>query len=283
MKNTSVLVVVGRTASGKSALAVKLAKKFNGEIISADSRQVYKKLDIGTGKITQREMKGIPHHLLDIVNPKNTFSVADFKILAETKIKQIIERGHLPILCGGTGFYVDAIIKGIILPQVAPNNPLRKKLSLKSATENFEYLKKIDPIRAKNIDPHNNARIIRAIEIAKALGKVPKIKSRKLPYKFIKIGILPTMDYRKVVETRVKNMFKKGLLKEIENLKKSGISQKRLTEFGFEYNKPTLEKVVSGTLKYAKRQDTWWKRDNEINWFKPNSKKEIEEFIQRSL
>jgi len=263
-----ILVILGQTATGKSALAVKIAKKIDGEIISADSRQVYKNLDIGTGKITKKEMRGIPHHLLDVANPKCKFTVAQYTELAEKKIQEIIKRGKVPIICGGTGFYIDAITKGVIFPEVPPNLKLRKSLEKKSVLELFKMLKKLDARRAKNIDQKNKVRLIRAIEIVKALGKVPKLAEALPPYKFVKIGLyLPPDKLKKKVEKRVKKMFKDGLLKEIKKLKKTGISNKRLQEFGFEYSNPTYESVVKETLKYAKRQMTWFKRDKEIKWF----------------
>lgn len=282
---SKVIVILGPTASGKSALAVKIAKGLavsgiEAEIISADSRQVYKGLDIGTGKITTREMHGVPHHLLDVVNPKKKFTVVDYKKLADKKIKEIIARGHVPIICGGTGFYIDAVVKGITLPPVPPNTKLRKILSKNSAQENFKILQKLDKRRAKEIKEqnaiNNNVRVIRAIEIATALGKVPKITEDSPLYQFIKIGVtLPLPKLEKKIETRVKKMFKSGLLKEIVKLKKSGISEKRLKEFGFEYDNPTPESVILGSVQYAKRQMTWFKRDKEIIWFKPKEYSKI--------
>lgn len=268
----TVIIVLGQTATGKSNLAVKIAKKFNGEIISADSRQVYKNLNIGTGKITQKEMKGVPHHLIDVANPKQKFTVAEYQKLAIYAMAEIIKRGKTPIICGGTGFYIDAITKGVVFPEVPPNPKLRKKLVLLSAIALFSTLKKLDLARAKNIkeknEQNNKVRLIRAIEIAKTLGKVPPITQDSPVYKFIKIGLyLPEDKLKKKVEQRVKKMFQNGLLNEIKKLKKSGISDKRLEEFGFEYFEPTLEKVIKETLKYAKRQMTWFKRDKEIKWF----------------
>ena len=263
-----VIVILGQTATGKSDLAVKLAKKIGGEIISADSRQVYKGLDIGTGKITKKEMRGIPHYLLDVANPKEQFTVAEYQKKAIYAIAEILNKGKVPIICGGTGFYIDAVTHGMILPEVPPNKKLRKKLSTLSAIALFVILKKLDKVRAKSIDSKNKVRLIRAIEIAKTLGKVPKVKQDKPKYEFIKIGLyLPPEKLKARVEQRVKKMFKAGLLKEIQKLKKLGVSQKRLEEFGFEYNNPTEEKVIKETLKYAKRQMTWFKRDKEINWF----------------
>ena len=285
MKKSKIIVILGPTATGKSNLAVQIAKKVNGEVISADSRQVYKGLDIGTGKITEKEMKGILHHLLDVANLKHKFTVAEYKKLAEEKIKEIISRGNIPIICGGTGFYIDAITKGIVFPEVPPNNELRKRLIQKSATALFYTLQKLDPKRAKDIkdknEINNKVRLIRAIEIAKALGKVPEITEARPMYKFIKIGIYLLPDIlKKKIEKRVKKMFKDGLLNEIKKLKKSGISNKRLKEFGFEYNDPTYEKVVNETIKYSKRQMTWFKRDKDIKWFNASKKINFRELLK---
>ncbi|MFA5936966.1 MAG: tRNA (adenosine(37)-N6)-dimethylallyltransferase MiaA [Candidatus Paceibacterota bacterium] len=280
MKQPKVIVILGQTATGKSALAIQIAlrlrsgpsaQKRGGEIISADSRQVYKGLDIGTGKITEKEMKGIPHHLIDIVNPKRPansggkFTVAEYQKKAIYAIADIIKRNKVPIICGGTGFYIDAITKGIIFPEVPPNEKLRRTLYSKSAIALFEYLKKLDKNRAQDIknknEQNNKVRLIRAIEIAKAIGNIPKITQGSPVYKFIKIGLyLPPDQLKRKIEKRVKKMFQDGLLDEIKKLKKSGISQKRLKEFGFEYDNPTYEKVVKETIKYAKRQMTWFKK-----------------------
>ncbi|MFA6533474.1 MAG: tRNA (adenosine(37)-N6)-dimethylallyltransferase MiaA [Patescibacteria group bacterium] len=298
MLKPKIIVILGQTATGKSDLAVTLAKKIDGlnkfkkfigrtsqsevlgEVISADSRQIYKGLNIGTGKITKKEMKGIPHHLLDVATPKKVFSVAEYQKLAIYAIAEIISRGKTPIICGGTGFYIDAITKGLVLPEVPPNKKLRKSLEKKSALELFKILKHLDSRRAKNIDKNNKVRLIRAIEIVKALGKVPSLKEKKSDYKFIKIGLyLPEKLLKKKIEQRVKKMFKTGLLNEIKKLKRAGVSEKRLREFGFEYNKPTPEKVIKETIKYAKRQMTWFKRDKEIKWFDA-SKVKIHDIIK---
>src|ERR1035437_4961470 len=268
MVKQKVIIILGQTATGKSSLAVKIAKKINGEIISADSRQVYKNLDIGTGKILEKEMRGIPHHLLDVTNPKHKFNVSEYQKQAIYTIAEIIKRGRVPIICGGTGFYIDAITKGIVFPEVPPNAKLRKILEKKSEIELLKILKKLDYARAKNIDIKNKVRLVRAIEIARALGKVPKITALPPLYEFIKIGLyFPADKLKKKVEKRVKKMFQVGLLNEIKKLKKAGISEKRLREFGFEYNEPTQEKVILETIKYAKRQMTWFKRDSKIKWF----------------
>lgn len=284
MSKPNVVVIVGQTATGKSNLAIKIAKKYNGEVISADSRQIYKGLDIGTGKITKKEMKGIPHYLLDVANPKKRFSVIEYKSLADKAIKNTLNKNKTPIICGGTGFYIDAITKNMVLPEVKPNNKLRKELEKLSTEKLFLILKKLDKVRAKNIDKNNKIRLIRAIEIVKELGKVPKVKENKNNYTFIKIGLtLPKDELKKKIEKRVKKMFKDGLLKEIKNLKKKGLSDKRLKEFGFEYYNPTIESVIKGSVKYAKRQMTWFKRDQEIKWFSPTQIKQIENYIKKNI
>lgn len=290
-----VIVILGQTATGKSDLAIKIAKGLavsgvESEIISADSRQVYKGLDIGTGKITEKEMKGVPHHLLDVVNPKKKFSVAEYQEKAIYAMADIVKRGKTPIICGGTGFYIDAITNGTVFPEVPPNNKLRSKLVQKTTTALFCILKRLDPRRAKDIfdknEINNKVRLIRAIEIAKALGSVPPLKHSYSKsdtnsaiaenvslYKFIKIGLyLPPDKLKNKIEKRVKKMFKMGLLAEIKKLKKLGISDKHLHEFGFEYDNPTEEKVINETIKYAKRQMTWFKRDSEIKWFDASKK-----------
>ncbi len=306
MQKQKVIVILGPTATGKSDLAVKIAKKIGGEIISADSRQVYRGLDTGTGKITPDTKnssnfstgqakkkyvfthKNIPHYLIDVANPKNKFTVAEYQKKAIYAMAEIVKKGKTPIICGGTGFYIDAITKGTIFPEVPPNLKLRKALYSKSAIALFKYLKKLDKRRAKDIknknEQNNKVRLIRAIEIAKALGKVPKLKhdtnsaraENVLPYKFIKIGLyLPPDELKKRIEKRVKKMFKDGLLKEIKKLKKSGISEKRLKELGFEYDSPTYEKVVRETIKYTKCQMTWFKRDKEIKWIAGDERIEL--------
>jgi len=310
MKKPKIIVVLGPTATGKSNLAVKIAKMVNGEVVSADSRQVYRGLDIGTGKVPRDEKipisyklkaksyfhKGIPHHLIDVASPKRKFTIAEYQKLTNSAIAEIVNKNKIPIICGGTGFYIDAITKGIIFPEVPPNPKLRKTLYSKSAIALFEYLKKLDSRRAKDIknknEQNNKVRLVRAIEIAKTLGKVPKLQydtnsaraESVSSYKFIKIGLyLPPDKLKKKIEKRVRKMFQDGLLKEIKKLKESGVSQKRLKELGFEYDSPTYEKVVKETIKYTKRQMTWFKRDKEIKWFEPKDHGKIKTKIKGFL
>lgn len=280
-----VLVILGSTASGKSDLAVKLAKKFNGEIISADSRQVYKGLNIGTGKITKKEMRGIPHYLLDVTDPKKQFSVSDFVSKANEALKLIEAHEAFPIVVGGTGFYIDALAGNVSLPNVPPNKALRNRLNKLDRKKLFRMLEKKDSRRAKTIDPHNKVRLIRALEIVEALGRVPKTSEAnkaKKPRSFVYIGLKPK-DLDKRIEKRVKNMFKGGLLKEIAKLKKAGITNKRLKQFGFEYWQPTEGRVIRATRQYAKRQMTWFKRNKKIKWFEPGEFSVIEKYAKVAL
>ncbi len=277
-----ILVLVGPTASGKSALAVKLAKKLDGEIVSADSRQVYRGLDIGSGKVTKREMAGVPHHILSFVNPKRVYTVSDYKRDAERVIDDILSRGKLPIIVGGTGHYVDAVSKGLVVPEVAPNAKLRVRLAKLSTGQMFKLLKALDPARAKQIDPNNPRRLVRAIEIATALGKVPKLKSNPR-YSPIVIGINPGQEkLRKNIHKRLLQRIKSGMIAEVKTLRASGLSWKRLYDLGLEYRYISL--YLRGTITkaqmlvqleneinhYAKRQMTWFKADSQITWINPN-------------
>jgi tRNA dimethylallyltransferase len=276
-----VIVVVGPTASGKSSLAIKLAQKLQGEVISADSRQVYKGMDLGTGKVTKKEMAGIPHHLLDVVSPKTIFSANKYQHLGRLALKKIWANKKLPIICGGTGFYIQTLVDGLLLPEVPPNKVLRNKLAKLSTEELFRILEKKDPERAQNIDKQNPARLIRSIEIANALGKVPKLKTDPLDAEIIYIGINPGKEKLKAnIHKRLLARIKLGMLAEIKKLHKSGVSFRKLESFGLEYrygalllqnkiNKNNflieLEKSIND---YAKRQVTWFKRNPNIHWVK---------------
>lgn len=274
-----VIVVCGPTATGKSDYAVKLAKKIGGEIISADSRQVYKDLNIGTGKITKREMSGVRHYLLDVASPKRQFSVARYKKLGEHAIRDILKRGKTPIICGGTGFYIDTLL-GLELPEVKPNLALRKELNDVSLQKLFEKLKKIDPSRAKTIDKKNKVRLIRALEITRSLGKVPKIKKQK-PYDIEWIGLsFPNEALKKRIHDRLLKRIKLGMIREVQKLHREGLSFRRMEALGLEYKylayylqkKLTKQQMIAqletAIWHYAKRQTTWFKRNKEIKWIK---------------
>ena len=279
MKKKKVIVIVGPTASGKSDLAVKIAKQVNGEIVSADSRQVYKGMNIGTGKITKKEMSGIKHYLLDVADPKKTFTVIDFVHLAEEAITEIINKNKTPIVVGGTGFYIQALIDGLILPDVPPNKLLRKKLETKSTEILLGMLKKLDRKRFGNIDKNNRRRIIRAIEIVKSLGKVPVLKS-KTKYEPVFIGIKVAPDLLKEkIHKRLLARMKMGMIREVRKLHREGLTWKKMEEFGLEYRyvarflqkkitrQEMLEQLEKEIVRYAKRQMTWFGKDERIEWF----------------
>jgi len=272
-REKKLIAILGPTASGKSAFAVKIAKKFGGEIISVDSRQVYKGMNIGTGKIKKEEMEGVPHYLLDVASPKRKFTVAKFQKLAKKAIEKIFKKGKIPILCGGTGFYLWVLTQQVAIPKVKPDWTLRKKLEKKSVKELFEILKKLDPERAKTIEKDNKRRLIRAIEIAKKLGKVPPLKTEPLPYPILFLGIKKSKEeLKKLIKRRLLKRLKEGMIEEVKKLRKSGISWKRLEEFGLEYEwiskylqgkisyKEMVKNLQKDIEKFAKKQMTYFKK-----------------------
>lgn len=314
------IVILGPTASGKSNLAVELALRLTKsgtpvEIISADSRQVYTSLDIGTGKISHKEMMGIPHHLLDVCSPLSgrVFTVAEFQRRAHAAIAAMHARGMVPILVGGTGFYIQAVVDNIELPEVPPNKKLRAKLEKQSTEKLFETLKKLDLKRARGIDAFNRPRLIRAIEIATAIGAVPAVKARPL-YDVLQIGIATDeKTLRARIHDRLLARMKKGMLNEVKKLHTRGLSYKRMYELGLEYRhlalflrnvqaakktkntankkaavRTTQTKMPTSTLAlleqeiwhYAKRQMTWFKRDKRIQWFTLSEKAVIKKVVK---
>jgi len=295
MQKPKIIVILGQTATGKSDFAVEVAKKINGEIISADSRQVYKGMDLGTGKVTKKEMGGIPHFMLDVISPKNkTFSASQFQKMANKKIKEILDKKNIPIVCGGTGYYIDSLINSLPFPEVLPNKKLRRELETKDATELFGILKKIDKDRAKNIDAKNKVRLIRAIEIAQELGQVPKLKKTKKEFETIKIGLaFPDNELKRRIYERLIKRIEKGMIKEVEKLHESGVSWKKLESFGLEYRyvsfylqkkmdkEEMLEKLFQAIWHFAKRQKTWWKKDKEIIWINPSKKQEVYDTLKK--
>ncbi|MFZ2225997.1 MAG: tRNA (adenosine(37)-N6)-dimethylallyltransferase MiaA [Candidatus Moraniibacteriota bacterium] len=296
-----IIVILGPTSSGKSSVAIKLAQKFNGEIISADSRQIYRGMDIGTGKVTTQEQALAKHHMLDVISPKTNFSAAQFKKKTEKIIADILKRGKLPIICGGTGFWIKALVDNVIYPQVKPDWKLREKLGKNSVEELFAMLKKLDPVRAENIDAKNPVRLIRAIEICKILGNVPATASRgpsstkDNPRLFLQIGIvLPKEKLHQNIEKRLKQRFDAGMIEEVERLhREQKISWKKMESFGLGYlwiakylqkqlpKEELFEKVYSAEKDYAKRQMTWFRKDARIVWLKDYSS--IEKFTKKFI
>lgn len=283
MQKPKLLVIVGPTASGKSALGVYLAKKLGGEVISADSRQVYKGLTIGTGKVTKKEMEGVRHHLLDVSSPKKQFAVSDFLRHARRAEKGIRARKKLPVLVGGTGFYTDAFVGRFTYPDVPPNKALRAKLEKHTAEELLAKLKKVDPRRAKTIEPHHKRRIIRALEIAAAIGTSPAPASHDL-YDTLWLGLnLPQKTLHTRIHTRLTLRIKKGMVAEARKLHRQGVSYERMEELGLEYrflarllqkeisNEEFVEQLERAIQKYAKRQMQWFARNKEIQWVRTKS------------
>ena len=276
LKKPLVLAIVGPTASGKTALSIKLAKRFNGEIISADSRQVYRGMDLGTGKVTKREMRGIHHHLLDVVSPRTIFTASHFQRLGTKAINHILHNKRLPIVVGGTGLYVDALLYQYALPNVKPDAKLRAKLEKKSAVALFTKLKHLDPRRAESIDPKNERRVVRALEIVLLTHQpVPSREEtlvRTSDYHIVKIGIMPNpAQLKKNIAARLTKRLRQGMIKEVERLHKNGVSWKRLDSFGLEYRfisrylrgmiskREMIDAIKKESWQYAKRQMTWFR------------------------
>jgi len=269
---TPILCIAGPTASGKSSRAVAEALARNGEVISVDSRQVYRGLDIGTEKITPEEMRGVPHHLINIRNPGENYSAGDFVVDAERLIADIHARGKLPILAGGTHFYFDALLYG--LPQtVAANEELRSQLEELSTAELFTRIGEEDPRRGASLDPKNRRRLIRALEIVAMHGKVPE-RTRTLTPQYETEWIVinpPLAELRERLETRLKNAFERGLIAEVERVR-TLVGDARLTELGLEYrivgeylrNERTFDSLmpalISKLTQYARRQKAWLRK-----------------------
>lgn len=282
-----VLVLVGPTAVGKSELAIKLAQKLNGEIISADSMQVYREMDIGTAKPSQYEQELIPHHLIDIVDPNERFNVADYVRLAESKIEEIVARNRLPIIAGGTGLYINALFDGFLFPDSGADPTLRKQLQqqAKDVPESLhKQLIEIDPESAKRLHPNDHRRIIRALEVYHTTGKTitelqSKMEVHERKYRPIFIGLNRerTKLYQRI-ETRVDQMIKMGLVNEVVDLLiKYPEQPTALQAIGYKeialflHGHLTLEEAIyvlkRDTRRYAKRQLSWFRRDKRIQWF----------------
>ncbi len=276
-----IIVIVGPTASGKSALAWELAQKYNGELISADSRQVYRGLDIGTGK------EKFPQHLIDVADVSEDYNVAHFVRDAKQAIEEIVGRGKLPIIVGGSGFWVDSLVFGYELPEVLPDANLRRELEKKTVFELMEELAKFDPHRAKHIDKHNKRRVIRAIELVHATRQpIPQLKSvPQYDAEWIGIKVAKAvLDHR--IKKRLDEWFDRGLIEETKKL-----TYKQALRFGLAYtaigkylkgeiDEPTMRAQALQSIKqYAKRQMTWFKRNKEIRWIRQPAQV-LEELLQ---
>ena len=294
-----VIVIVGPTASGKTSLGIRLAKKFNGEIVSADSRQIYRGLDIGTAKPTLKEQQAIPHHLIDVKYPNQSYTAAEYKKGCLKAVRQILKKNKLPIIVGGTGLYIKAVVDNLTIPKVEADPLLRKELEqeLQDRGLSFLYGKliKIDPEAAYIVDPHNPRRVIRALEIAIG-AKKPFSQTRrqgKPLFDFLQIGISwPKEKLRERIGKRIDMMIKEGLVDEVRNLVKKYPARTHAFEaIGYReiinhlQGELSLEKAVEltkgNTWRYAKRQMTWFRKDKNIHWI--SNQREAESPVREFL
>jgi tRNA dimethylallyltransferase len=278
--HNKLIIILGPTASGKSELAIKLAKRFKGQIVSADSRQIYQEMDIGTNKLTKKQMVGIKHYLIDLIKPSQGFTLAQYKKLAVKAIKYIQKRGKLPFLVGGTGLYIQAVVDNLQIPRVKPNKKLRNKLEKLTNQELWQQLKKLDPLTIVTIDPRNKRRLIRALEVC-LITKKPFSQQRKKGQPLFDVLLIGLKVNKKTLKQRigqrVEQMLKTGLIKETKKLVKkysfelpamSGIGYQEVSQYL--QDKITLQQtkglIKQHTRQYARRQLTWFKRDKRIKW-----------------
>lgn len=287
MEKEKVIVICGPTASGKTALSIELAKKINGEVVSCDSMQIYKEMDIGTAKPTDEEMQGIKHYMIDVISPGERFSVADYKKKAKICIKEILEKGKTPIVVGGTGLYVDSLIYEIEYPNIQFDEKYRNFLEEKAKNEGLEKIyeeaKKIDPEAMKKISVNDKKRIIRVLEIYHATGENKTMQEKKSRQKEVEFNYkvyglnMPREKLYKRIDLRVDNMIQQGLIEEVEKIYKKydkfptamqGLGYKEVVEY---LNKSITkeemtEKIKQETRRYAKRQMTWFRKNKQTIW-----------------
>ena len=297
------IVIVGANASGKSALAVKLAQRFNGEVISADSRQVYRGFDLSSGKISKKEMRGIPHHMLDVADPKDRFTAADFKALGTQALIDIWKRKKVPIIVGGTGFYIDALLSRSPIAQIPPDEELRVKFESETTEGLFAQLEKLDPDRASALKEKNEhslrRRIIRALEVAhSSTPQEPKVSDALIfqDEDIFWIGLQRTdEDLKQRILERILERIRQGMIDEVRTLHENGLSWERMEELGLEYRylarylqgeiskEAMLLELEKKTWQYAKRQRTWFKRNKEIMWFTSEETNSISTRVEKFL
>ena len=300
------IAIIGPTAIGKTRLAIELAQHFNGEIINADSRQIYRYMDIGTAKPTKEELAAVPHHLVDIIEPDKEFSLAEYQQLTDKTIQDIQTRGKIPFLVGGSGLYVWAVLEGWIIPKIAPDTGFRQELEKRAGmgqgADLYGELRKIDPAAAAKIDPRNIRRVIRALEVNE-LSETPFSELQKKqppPFQTLIIGLTADRQelYRRADE-RADNMLKQGFVEEVQALQKMGYSLNLPAMSGIGYReigqnldgKMPLEaavyKIKTGTHRFIRHQYTWFRlQDERITWFdvekapKPEINRTVAEFLK---
>ncbi len=303
-KRNKVIAIAGPTASGKTSLAIEIAKALKTEIISADSRQIYKEFDIATAKPSKQEMQGIKHHLIDVVSPEEEFTVADFADKAAEVMRNLFEQGKIPVVAGGTGLYFRILLENYDMPKVAPDKELRKKLHNIEKEQGvqalYDLLKQQDPVLAENMHPNNTVKIIRALEVCKTLGiPMSQAQKKKDPlYDVIWIGLghLNGEDRQFLynrTDKRVDLMLEQGLEQEAKKLyEKYGKINSLLKTIGYQEfidyfeekisYEQCIEKIKQNTRRYAKRQLTWFRRNEDIKWFDIR-KETTEDLTQKCL
>ena len=295
MKKQKVIVICGPTASGKTALSIELAKKINGEIVSCDSMQIYKEMDIGTAKPTKEEMQEIPHYMINTIFPNERYSVADYKKDAKKAIREIIKKGKVPIIVGGTGLYVDSLIYEIEYPDIKFDEKYRQELEEQVRKDGLEKLynkaKKIDPEAMLKISSNDKKRILRVLEIYKATGKTKTEQERKSREKepefdYLVYGLnMPREKLYERINLRVDIMIKQGLIKEVEEIYKKynefptsmqGLGYKEVVEYleGHLTKEEMIEKIKQETRRYAKRQMTWFRKNKQTIWLDTENTKQ---------
>jgi tRNA dimethylallyltransferase len=279
----NLVVILGTNASGKSELGIRLAAQLGGEVVSADSRQIYRGLDLGSGKVTAAEAGAVKHHLIDVADLSEYYSLAEYQQTAYRAIDAISAAGKKPFLVGGTGLYISAIVEGYELVDVPPNDPLRAELEGLSLPELVARLEKADPAAARRIDKSNQRRLVRAIEIA-ASGRADLAAQQRSPrYRCLQLGLTwPREVLEKRIEQRLRDRLTNGMIDEVAGLRARGVSDLRLEKLGLEYRYiarylrkelPTLDalrrELAIAIRQFAKGQLTWFKRDPRIIWLDP--------------
>ncbi len=287
-----IIAIAGPTASGKTALAIEIARRFGGEVVSCDSMQIYRFMDIGTAKPDKSELEAAVHHMIDIVHPKERCSVADFVVMARNCIDDIIRRGRLPILAGGTGLYMDSVLENIVFEDFGSDPEFREKMQELADTEGVDALHRLlaekDPEASDKIHPNNVRRVIRALEVCRLTGKTftqVNLESRREPvYDALILGIDADREtlYERI-NKRVDKMMDDGLLEEVRSLKDMGIGRdttamqaigyKEILEFleGAVTIDEAVEKIKMESRRYAKRQMTWFRRNDKIQWVRADA------------
>ena len=298
MSKPKVVAVVGTNASGKSALGVRLARQFGGEIISADSRQVFRGMDLGSGKITPEEMQGVPHYLIDVREPGEFFSMADFQKMSYEKIDEIRARGHLPMIVGGTGLYVDSVLDGYVLSDKEPD--LAYRAELEKLTTPALYAKLVTLVPNVEVEKNNRNRVMRMLErIHDGDNVVPTKQAR---YDSLRLGVSWDRDVlAKRIDERIDMRLEQGMIEEVQGLLDAGVSRDFLLGLGLEYRYITqyligeipdkddmLAQLAHAIKKFAKRQMTWFRRNPNIIWLDMQGDayaqacEEIEKFLKRA-